>query len=69
MELAVLERLESVERDRLAKRSMGAMLFVEQQAVASQPGGLREHGLRRDFITTGDLSESGAGDETMEDLG
>jgi hypothetical protein len=66
VELAVLERLEAVEGEGLGERAFGAMLLVEQQAVAAEPVGMEQHGLGGGVEGPGDLAQAGARDQAAQ---
>src|SRR5262245_13998299 len=67
VELAPLEGAEAVEGLGLGELALGAMLLMEQQALACDAGGVAGDGLGRDGELAGDLAEGGATQEPVED--
>ena len=66
MELAVLERNETIERGGLGNRRSRSCLLVEQQAMAAEPIGVEQDRLRGCAQVARKLAEAAAGDEPVE---
>jgi len=65
--LAVFEGTKAVENQGLTWGLFGAKLFVEEQAVASEPVHLTLHGAVGNPELTADLAKAGSADQAMEE--